>query len=210
MADRSSRKPSKNSIIFKLDSGASDHLVNRQDVFAIYGKLRQSIAINVAKDGVTLEAKVAGTITGCSNRGMPLRMEDVLLVPELWDNLMSVKKLANAGVDVTFSGAVAVLKKDGKIIGTAQMKGGLYELEVKLEKPSARMCSSNPNNRRMEHLSQHGMAMLVRNDTVDGIKCELPRRTQRSSDVGRSMMVDSVDSVVDDHVDESCCSIIGA
>nr|XP_029731819.1 cell death activator CIDE-B-like [Aedes albopictus] len=52
-------------------------------------------------------------------------MEDVLLVSELRDNLMSVKKLASAGVEVTFSGSVALLKKEGKVIATAQMRGGL-------------------------------------------------------------------------------------
>lgn len=73
MADQSSRKTSTVKVNFKLDSGASDHLA-----------------------GETLETKSSGIITGYSNRGTPLPMEDVLLVSEWRDNLMSVKKHVSA------------------------------------------------------------------------------------------------------------------
>lgn len=72
-------------------------------MFSAFKRLRQLVLIAVAEDGETLEAKIAGIINGCSNRETPLRMEDVLLVSELRDNLTSIKGLASVDVDLTFS-----------------------------------------------------------------------------------------------------------
>lgn len=43
-------KNNQQKVIFKLDSGASDHLVNEKRCFVTLEKLKQPTVINVAKD----------------------------------------------------------------------------------------------------------------------------------------------------------------
>lgn len=130
VANRSKRT---GKLVFKLDSGASDHLVNDRRVFAHFRKLKQPVVINVAKEGATLKARHAGEIRGDSNRRRKLHMKDVLFVPELRDNLMSVQKLTKAGIDVVFSKSVAILKFGGEVIATGHLRGGLYEVAVDVD-----------------------------------------------------------------------------
>lgn len=96
---------------------------------------------------------------------------NVLYVPELRDNLMSVKKLVKAGVVVIFCGSVAVLKKNNEVIATANLRGNLYEIEVDIPVSSANMCQTEATNlwhRRLGHLSQQGMKAIISNNLVDG------------------------------------------
>ncbi|XP_055614676.1 uncharacterized protein LOC129761001 [Uranotaenia lowii] len=65
--------------------------------------------------------KQTGTIIGSSNTKVLVNMKDVLYIPDLRDNLMSVKKLAKAGISVLFSGTKATLKKDGMTVAVAYL-----------------------------------------------------------------------------------------
>lgn len=115
--------------------------------------------------------KFAGEISGVSNKGTKLKMKDVLFVPELLKNLMSVKKLVKAGVDVIFSGSIALLKKGEETIATAHLRGGLYELEMNVDEIVSALCKSENEflwHQRLGHLSQQGMLNIVKNNlTVD-------------------------------------------
>ena len=73
-----SSKCIKQKITFKLDSGASDHLVNQHWYFEELKEIKNPVVINVAKDDQYLKIK------------------DVLYVPELRENLLSVPKLTNS------------------------------------------------------------------------------------------------------------------
>lgn len=57
------------------------------------------VVINVSKDGADLVAKEEGVINDYSNHGvLLLNMNKVLYIADLRDNLLSVNKLAVAGV----------------------------------------------------------------------------------------------------------------
>lgn len=172
VASRKNEKFRSGKVVFKLDSGASDHLVNEAEIFSETRKLKEPIEIQVAKDGEALVAKFTGTIAGSSNKNTPLTMKDVLYIPELRDNLMSVKKLVKAGVVVIFCGSKAILKKGDVVIATANLRGNLYEIEVDIPVASANLCQSEATNlwhRRLGHLSQQGMKAIVSNNLVDGV-----------------------------------------
>lgn len=169
-------KPSKSNgggvIHFKLDSGASDHLVNVTTFFDSLERLPCPVVINVAKDGEDLIAKEEGVINGYSNHAVPLNVQKVLYVADLRDNLLSVKKLAAAGVEVLFLKSKAVLKKDGVTIATAPMKGNLYELDIKVSHSTANVCQVEQNqlwHRRLGHLGQGGMAKIVQKKLATGV-----------------------------------------
>lgn len=122
---------------------------------------------------ITLEARKKGTIEGVSNKGVQMTINEVLFVLELRDNLMSVKKLAKAGISVLFCGKQATLQKNNTVIATAYLKGSLYELDVKLQASSANVCQAEVSelwHRRLGHLNQQAISKLVQHNMVDGIR----------------------------------------
>ena len=56
-------------------------------------------------------------------------LQDVLHVPELLCNLLSVSKMAANGLSVNFCGDECVIKTtDGKVLGNAKQRQGVYRL----------------------------------------------------------------------------------
>lgn len=114
--------------------------MNVKTFFSLTNRLATPVVINVAKDGANIVAKTEGKIVGHSDHGVLLKMKDILYVPDLRDNLLSVRKLAAAGVEVLFVQKKTVLKKDGAVIATAQMKGNLYELDIEVSDSVVNVC----------------------------------------------------------------------
>lgn len=66
-------------IVFKLDSGSSE--------------------INVAKNSETIVARIVNPLQhGISNKGVEIYINDVLYAPDRRDNLLSMRKLTDAGL----------------------------------------------------------------------------------------------------------------
>src|SRR6218665_835377 len=55
---------------------------------------------------------------------------DVLYVPQLYGNLISVKKLVEKGLEVHFKGKLCRIIKNGETIAEATEQKGLFELIV--------------------------------------------------------------------------------
>ena len=72
-------------------------MVNSKKFFTTMENLKTPVFIDVAKNGESLVAKESGVINGMSNHGVLMSAENVLYVPTLRENLMSVKKLTKAG-----------------------------------------------------------------------------------------------------------------
>lgn len=169
MADRSIVKTDQKKIIFKLDSGASDHLANESWYFSELEDLKFPIEINVAKDKQSLLAKRCGKIQGLSNAGVELAMKDVLYIPELRDNLLSVRKLTSAGAEVQFRRNKAFIMVNRELLATAYLRGNLYELEINIKKPEAGLCKKEEAvlwHRRLGHIGQHGMDTLMKTNLI--------------------------------------------
>ncbi|KAG5882290.1 hypothetical protein JTB14_006952 [Gonioctena quinquepunctata] len=85
-------------IEFIADSGATDHLIN-DEVYFNGGAvdLEKPIRINVAKEGESLIATKVGTITTTT-----CKLENVLFVPGLRCNLLSISRCKSAGLCVKF------------------------------------------------------------------------------------------------------------
>ena len=85
-----------------LDSGATEHLCNDERWFTTLEKLDPPISIAIAKDDQTLSASHIGTISVTHDTGKVLSIQNVLLVPNLRANLLSVPKITKAGMNVVF------------------------------------------------------------------------------------------------------------
>lgn len=63
---------------------------------------------------------------------MSVTLKNVLFVPGLRVNVLSVKKMAKAKVDVTFMKKEAVMKFGGELIGKCPIRGDFYELNLSI------------------------------------------------------------------------------
>lgn len=144
MVGSNSREQKDGKMRFILDSGASDHLVKDKWCFANTEKLENPILIDVAKDDQTLQTTIKGEIHGTSNEGIYLHIQDILYVPRLRDNLLSVKKLVQKGMEVKFKKEGAIISRDGNIVASTNHRGELYELEISvIRKYSANACNED-------------------------------------------------------------------
>lgn len=129
-------KVNKKKIVFYVDSGCSDHLINDRRFLQSIRRLKDPFVVDVAKAGVSLEGKLEGLVRGTTLQGTRFEMKNVVYLPQLRGNLLSVKRLSKAGIDVLFTndgGEKAVLKIKGDVIAVAYLKNNLYELELDVE-----------------------------------------------------------------------------
>ncbi|CAB3252695.1 unnamed protein product [Arctia plantaginis] len=116
MAGKNEKNIHNDRITFLLDSGASDHIINRDDFFINYTILLIPIKISVAKVGEFITATKRGTIKVTSDMGIDGVLEDVLFCPEVPYNLLSVSKIQRAGLTIIFDQDGAHIFKDGKTL----------------------------------------------------------------------------------------------
>ncbi|CAH0380794.1 unnamed protein product [Bemisia tabaci] len=85
-----------------LDSGASAHISKTDAFFNSSVTLDPPMKIAIAKSGAFITALKKGNINVTTQSGFSGLLEDVLFCPEVPHNLLSVKKIQEAGFTVTF------------------------------------------------------------------------------------------------------------
>lgn len=128
-------KPANNEKLkFILDSGATEHLVNDLSFYREYQKLKEPIKISVAKKEASIWATHKGSIEVLTNLGYPGVLHDVLYAEEVPLNLLSVRKMQEAGFSVNFTPNGEVLAKVGqKTIMTGKRINDLQMLEFNVQ-----------------------------------------------------------------------------
>ena len=56
-------------------------------------------------------------------------MQDVLFVPGVKANFLSVKKITERGLEILFRRSRAFIKKSGRVVAIAEEENGLYRLQ---------------------------------------------------------------------------------
>lgn len=118
-----------NTITFLLDSGASDHIINRDDLFSNFIYLDNPMKISVAKAGSYIQATKRGSIKVVSNMGIEGVLENVLYCPEVPHNLLSVSRMQNAGMTVLFKPEGVEIHKHGKPILKGKPFNNLFSID---------------------------------------------------------------------------------
>lgn len=115
-----------------LDSGASHHMCNERERFT---NVRPTAKKEVTMaNNSQLPVIGAGQVRLKLDRGadlavMTAELNDVLFVPDLCTNLMSVSQLRNKGCSVKFSaGGCEIHRSDGILVGRARLVNGMYKL----------------------------------------------------------------------------------
>lgn len=174
-----------NTMVFLIDSGCTDHLVNREKYFSELVMLEKPIKIAIAKDKNYLEATGIGNIDVISfidDKEIECTMKNVLFVPELRHNLLSVKKLEMSQIKVVFENAQVRLYQRNKLINIGS-RNNLYEVEFGILKKQC-LNSENKNDKtklwhkRFGHIGFSNLKRVVELDLVEGIdKLEI-KKTQ--------------------------------
>ncbi|KAF2894163.1 hypothetical protein ILUMI_12017 [Ignelater luminosus] len=105
---------SESSISYFLDSGATEHLVCTNVLLSNIRKLKTPIRISVAKSGTHIEANQVGNIdivSEVNGKEYFIKVKDVLSVPGLNHNLLSVRKMEMNGFEVVFKNDKGLIKR---------------------------------------------------------------------------------------------------
>lgn len=161
-------------ITFILDSGATEHMVNKLDYFDSISEI-DAVRIAVAKDGESLTANQHGDIK-IKTTGGNFTIKDVLFVDKLKCNLLSIRKLIGKNYSVNFDGDIARISNgnnDTMFIG--KLNGKLYEVHFSINKSSFAGITSGEKNFnlwhfRLGHLNLNDMKRMISNGMVNGLQ----------------------------------------
>lgn len=159
-------------IHFYADSGATDHLVNTDRFFDQYVDLKEPIKINVAKKEEILVATKIGVILT-----EECKLTNVLYVPNLRTNLLSINKIEKAGFGVKFENNKVYIYKCAKIIKEGYKKNNLFVFAFKLKEYTAQKAYSLPMSdeiwhKRLGHISLEKMKELKKRKFIE---CEISK-----------------------------------
>ena len=116
--------------VWLIDSGASRHITGFKE--ALFDMVEKDTNLEIILgDNATYPVKGTGTVTLHLSQGQVLHLQDVLYVPKLKKNLVSISAIEDKGFNVAFTdGKVRMWKKNLKeaiVIGFRV--GTLYQVE---------------------------------------------------------------------------------
>ena len=159
-----------------LDSGATCHMCNKKSLFSHLVPLQSSITIALG-DGHSLQAIGHGNVT--LKMKLPLErvetctLHDVLFVPDLAYNLLSITAASKWRKVTTFTEEVCAIRAlESKLIASGHREGSLYYLDQ--QDDIHQVCTSQESkraiwHRRLGHLGSSGMEELVKRQMVRGL-----------------------------------------
>ena len=159
-----------------LDSGATCHMYNKKSLFSHLVPLQSSITITLG-DGHSLQAIGHGNVT--LKMKLPLErvetctLHDVLFVPDLAYNLLSITAASKRRKVTTFTEEVCEIRDlESKLIASGHREGSLYYLDQ--QDDIHQVCTSQESkrviwHRRLGHLGSSGMEELVKRQMIRGL-----------------------------------------
>lgn len=135
------------------------------------------LTISIAKDGELLTANEMGDIHGHVSTGQRIILKNVLYVPNLRENLISVSKMSKAGLEVVFKKNTATILNKGKELAIAEPRGNVFELKFIKCINCSYLCSNDEGRLwhcRLGHINQKVLESMNRKEMVTGmgnVKC---------------------------------------
>ena len=162
------RDSSNNSdVSFILDSGASDHAINNDDLFSSFENLPAPMKIYIAKNGAYINATKRGQIKIVTDQEVEGWLNNVLYCPDLPYNLLSVRRLQEANMTVIFDKSGVEIKHKGKTIIKGKLKNNLFGINFKIKFNTMFYSATNNNydlwHRRLGHISKNKFLELKNN-----------------------------------------------
>lgn len=168
-----------------VDSGASSHMTSSHELLHNYEDLEEPQNVRLG-DGRIVKATGTGTVMlemfFKDQKPISATLCNVLYVPDLASNLLSVRAVTLKGYKVEFDLKQCYIKSaSGKLKGTGKLVGKLYHLNCRAIVNDARVASSSSPglsdidrwHARLGHVNGQRLKEVVTKGLVDGIdeKC---------------------------------------
>lgn len=166
---------------FYIDSGCTDHMVNEKSYFTDIIMLTKPIKIAVAKNEDFLLAIGIGNINVISyvgKRKYNCTIKNVLYVPKLRKNLLSVKRLEISNMQVNFENAQVKLKDETGCLIAIGERVNLYEISFELPIIECLNVESTESkfmnwHKRFAHIGFSGLKEIINKNMVKGIEKDI-------------------------------------
>jgi transposase InsO family protein len=157
-----------------IDSGASRHQCADRQAFSVFKEHSSTTTIG---NGTKLDVRGIGKVVVkfSDDKDVPhdVTLQNVLFVPDMAANLISVSALFDAGASVIFSATQCTIKgKSGKIITSAQRRGNMYVVEPGEHVAAistAAVPGSDTWHARFGHVSHKAIELMAQQQMVDGL-----------------------------------------
>lgn len=163
------------SVDWYIDSGASAHMTNcREYVTNVRNSTSESVTVaNNMSMKVECTGEVKLTVKIGSQTSI-VNVKNVLVVPDLCANLLSVSQMVAKGLRVEFgANGCSIKDANGAILGVATLINGMYRLNIENTNSgllSRQNCSQLLWHRRLGHIGFSNMKRLRGDQFVKGIE----------------------------------------
>lgn len=160
---------------FFIDSGTTSHIINNKKSFTELKEINET-QVHGAEHGSTFRAIAKGTVelhTVYRGEHYRIDLRDALYCPGAATNLISVPRLDEGGLNITFGGSQAEMKtKTGKVFAVARKRSlRLYELEFEPRREHVLMAVDRSTwHRRLCHAGEGALNTLIRKGMATGVK----------------------------------------
>ena len=169
-----------------IDSGATNHICNSLQGFRQTSKCSDGQVKLTLGSGATVSAVAVGVVVLTFSNNKTLVLSDILYVPAIRRNLISVSMLSNKGYSINF-GPEVVIKKNGSFICSGSLSNGLFlvtpvsyeaqrmELNNIIGSSKRKKPSQNPTrlwHMRLGHINLNRIDRLVKEGVLPSLVVE--------------------------------------
>ena len=165
-----------------VDSGATHHIASDAAIFKNYHK-GSAMQVEIG-DGEHLKVEGGGDVefdTQVEGVKSKIRLRNVLHVPDMAANLVSVAQLTEVGARVAFEDASCKVLKHGRSVMTAKKDGQVYIMRAEYPSCQGMAVAAKETahlwHRRYGHLGWENLAKLQKDEMVAGLKVPAPAFT---------------------------------
>ena len=97
------------------------------------------------------------------------QLYNVLYIPELGYQLLSVTKFDKSGLNTSFHSSRCRIKKKGALLATGNMKGNMYQLDVPTPPNDCALVSRQVWHQRLAHIQSAYLMQMAKSNAVKGL-----------------------------------------
>lgn len=157
--------------IWLLDSGATSYMVSDEAILENLEIEKRDISL-ADKNGKKLYSNGKGeTMIKQDTYNDRIRLKNVLCVPDINVNLLSVAKITDHGYNIKFDKYRAIVYRDNKeIIMTAEREENAYYVKTSISTEKAGVINDTDiSHKRLEHTNKRIVEQMRKEDLVTGI-----------------------------------------
>ena len=161
-----------------IDSGATQHMTFDKDSLSDYVEFKQPCIVNLGDNGAIF-AYGKGTyhiVADLKNSIRPIALQDVLYLPDIGKNLLSVQAMTKLGATVDFVGNQCKITRNSKLLAIGEMQQKLYVLKC-CQDINVNIARENSDMQlwhcRFGHLGIDNVSKLVKGKMVEGMNCDV-------------------------------------